>query len=168
MVSRELASTDPKGGILADAMGLGKTVTTLACIVGNPPEPGPKNRPKATLVVVPASLLKQWEDEVEKHVKPEYLSKVQIYKKSSKLKLRVVQDCDIVITTYAEILSSWNVKMSEDDRRTSELIGVDKWRELNKDTLGILHQISWYRVVLGSPHPALPRNHTVDVLTNER
>lgn len=126
MVSRELATKDPKGGILADAMGLGKTVTTLACIVGNPPDSKSiKKRQKATLVVVPASLLKQWESEVEKHVKPEVLSKVQIYKKSSKLKLRVIEDCNIIITTYAEVLSSWNIKMTESDTKTADEIGIE-------------------------------------------
>jgi SNF2 family DNA or RNA helicase len=37
MVQRELSSQPPHGGLLADSMGLGKTVQTLACMVGNPP-----------------------------------------------------------------------------------------------------------------------------------
>ena len=40
MVQRELSSQPPHGGLLADSMGLGKTVQTLACMVGNPPGPG--------------------------------------------------------------------------------------------------------------------------------
>lgn len=37
MVQRELSSQSPHGGLLADSMGLGKTVQMLACMVGNPP-----------------------------------------------------------------------------------------------------------------------------------
>lgn len=37
MVQRELSSQAPHGGLLADSMGLGKTVQTLACMIGNPP-----------------------------------------------------------------------------------------------------------------------------------
>lgn len=37
MVQRELSSQPPNGGLLADSMGLGKTVQMLACMVGNPP-----------------------------------------------------------------------------------------------------------------------------------
>jgi hypothetical protein len=37
MIQRELSLQPPHGGMLADSMGLGKTVQTLACMVGNPP-----------------------------------------------------------------------------------------------------------------------------------
>jgi SNF2 family DNA or RNA helicase len=40
MLQRELSSQPPNGGLLADSMGLGKTVQMLACMVGNPPTEG--------------------------------------------------------------------------------------------------------------------------------
>lgn len=40
MLERELSSQPPNGGLLADSMGLGKTVQMLACMIGNPPSPG--------------------------------------------------------------------------------------------------------------------------------
>ena len=55
-VNRELGSLE-KGGILADAMGLGKTLQMLATMVGNPPDPGATVR--ATLLVVPSSVIEQ-------------------------------------------------------------------------------------------------------------
>jgi hypothetical protein len=42
MINREKSPNPPFGGILADAMGLGKTVEALACIVGNAPKDNDK------------------------------------------------------------------------------------------------------------------------------
>ena len=68
MVRREKSSQGPNGGILADSMGLGKTVETLACIAGNPPsEEDLKNGLQKTLVVAPANAVSQWVDEIFKH-----------------------------------------------------------------------------------------------------
>ncbi len=65
-----------KGGILADEMGLGKTITSISLIAKNPFVPSndylkniddnTKIISKATLIVTPSHLLKQWEDEIKK------------------------------------------------------------------------------------------------------
>ncbi|KAK9831775.1 hypothetical protein WJX74_008901 [Apatococcus lobatus] len=70
------------GGLLCDAMGLGKTLECLMLILANPPPhgwasedltgavDGPDPTPiKTTLAVVPGNLLAQWQDEVRHHVK---------------------------------------------------------------------------------------------------
>lgn len=68
MIGRERSSEKPNGGILADSMGLGKTVQTLACIVGNPPSEEDKAAGlQTTLVVAPANAVGQWIEEVIKH-----------------------------------------------------------------------------------------------------
>jgi SNF2 family DNA or RNA helicase len=68
MVGREESTEAPQGGILADAMGLGKTVETLACIVGNPPsEEDVGSGLVTTLVVVPANAVGEWIEEIRKH-----------------------------------------------------------------------------------------------------
>lgn len=65
MVKRELARMEPFGGILADAMGMGKTIMSLACIIGNPADDEHIAKfCKATLVVVPSKTIAlQWEAE---------------------------------------------------------------------------------------------------------
>jgi hypothetical protein len=68
MVGREKSNKAPNGGILADSMGLGKTVETLACIAGNPPSKEDlDNGLRTTLVVVPANAVAQWINEIWKH-----------------------------------------------------------------------------------------------------
>ena len=65
-----------KGGILADEMGLGKTITCIALIMTNPPPPNQpstiystnykinKINSKATVIICPSHLAKQWASEV--------------------------------------------------------------------------------------------------------
>lgn len=47
----------PNGGILADEVGLGKTILSISVILGNP-------KPK-TLVILPKSLVSQWESQLK-------------------------------------------------------------------------------------------------------
>lgn len=69
MITRELSDHKPHGGLLADAMGLGKTLETLATMVGNPPSPEDiRKNQKTTLVVLPSSAVNQWMEEVATHV----------------------------------------------------------------------------------------------------
>jgi DNA repair protein RAD5 len=58
------------GGILADEMGLGKTVMMAALIVSaaEKKRESKKNEGK-NLVVVPLTLLSQWESEIKRHTK---------------------------------------------------------------------------------------------------
>lgn len=64
MVKRELARMKPFGGLLADAPGMGKTIMSLACIIGNPADDEHMAKfCRATLVVVPSNAVLQWDEE---------------------------------------------------------------------------------------------------------
>lgn len=83
------------GGILADEMGLGKTIQTLAFLqhMVNNGVTGPN------LIVVPTSVLPNWDREAEKFVPN--LRRLIIYGTRRDGMFRKVADSDIVITTYA-------------------------------------------------------------------
>lgn len=81
------------GAILADDMGLGKTIQILALLESS------KQQGRTSLVVCPASLILNWEDEVKRF---STLSCLCIHGSSNTREL-LIQDCldyDIVITSY--------------------------------------------------------------------
>ncbi|KAL1873175.1 hypothetical protein Daus18300_003994 [Diaporthe australafricana] len=102
---------DPKkkGGLLADTMGLGKTVQALSLIIAHPSR-DPKR--KTTLIVAPLALLRQWEKEISTKVKPQYKLKTVVfhgpeckYQTASQL-----LEYDVVLCTYAKLQTEYKNK----------------------------------------------------------
>lgn len=120
-----------KGGILADEMGLGKTISTIAMIATVPYDSEyeatmnnvhntynndigkPNNRKpyawKTTLIVVPTSLLSQWQNEFEKATKD---LKYDVYYGGNIDNLRSAltktnSPLNVLITTYGIVQSEW-------------------------------------------------------------
>lgn len=60
---------------------MGKTIQTLALLVSRPSE---NKRRKTTLIVAPVALLRQWESEIKKKLRPEHKLSVYIYHGGSK------------------------------------------------------------------------------------
>ncbi|EFN78730.1 Transcription termination factor 2 [Harpegnathos saltator] len=141
----------PSGGVLADDMGLGKTLTMISLIIAtldkkhsiddsddsdDSDNKWSKNKPLrhagGTLVVCPASLLSQWEKEVQDKCKRGLLS-VEVYHGSNRenIPVRLAKN-DIVITTYNIAAREFKINAT-------------------------LFKIHWKRVILDEAH--MIRNH---------
>lgn len=108
---RERETKIPKGGILADDMGLGKSLTAIALVVDKLDQnersffKNDRNerlcyRKCGTLIVSPASMVVQWSLEIQKHVKQEKL-KVLVYHGSNRNKNeKNLMEYDVVLTSY--------------------------------------------------------------------
>lgn len=109
-------SLKTKGGILADEMGLGKTITSLGLILANPSnnmdyfkysqeDQYNKIVSKATIVVCPSHLTKQWESESKK-VNPHFKIITILTKKDhEKIKFKDFIDVDIIITSHQFLMN---------------------------------------------------------------
>jgi len=102
-----------KGGILADEMGLGKTITSVALIAANPltqnlPIISDRNKnynTKATLIICPSHLTKQWAKEIEKGAPA--LKKISILTKVNheKTSYQDIINADIVIVSLQFLIN---------------------------------------------------------------
>ncbi|KAJ1813733.1 DNA repair protein rad16, partial [Coemansia sp. RSA 2598] len=132
-------STVFHGGILADEMGMGKTLQTIALML--------VNRGKPTLVVCPTVALLQWKAEIE--AATDALSilvfygddRQKILDDNGKVDQEKLAQYDVVLTTYAVMESGF--------RR--ERVGFRLRGVLHKEP-SLLHSIRWFRVVLDEAH----------------
>ncbi|WAR53303.1 hypothetical protein PtB15_2B734 [Puccinia triticina] len=98
--SREEGSK--KGGILADDMGFGKTVQSIALISAH--KQLEKGAPKTTLVVCPLALKDQWVDEVEQKSD---LSVILYHGPKRHQIAHKLHKYRVVVTTYDVVSSEW-------------------------------------------------------------
>lgn len=109
------------GGLLADVMGLGKTLSILSLVlsslddarqwVNTPPGkslsrtiPGIRNT-RTTLLVAPLSAVKNWETQINEHLKPHALKSYIFHGPNRELNPKILGCYDLIITTYSTVLS---------------------------------------------------------------
>jgi SWI/SNF-related matrix-associated actin-dependent regulator of chromatin subfamily A3 len=106
-----------RGGVLSDEMGLGKTITSIALIASNPPAKDHsavkysneyqmnKLFTKATLVLCPSHLTKQWETEVKKCSPGMKILTIVTKKDMDKLNVTGIINADIIITSHQFLMN---------------------------------------------------------------
>jgi SNF2 family DNA or RNA helicase len=159
MRRRENATEEPRGGLMADQMGLGKTLMMLANIVNGR---AAKNHPhKTTLLVASPNLLTQWAREIQTHVDEGQKLSVLRYSYGS----RIVSNCgsqilanhDIILTTYNEVMRSYPKNDPPEELQTAEE-KMAWWKQQYEEHRGVLHRMMFYRVVLDEAQ--VIKNHT--------
>lgn len=125
--------------------GLGKTVQTLALLLGE--RPGELD-PSGTLIIAPKALMDQWKSEIESKSSKSAL-KVIIHHGPSRFKtVDRFKDYDVVITTYGTVGSECKLKS-----KTKQSSAPDELADS-----GVLFQRRWFRVVLDEAQHIKNRN----------
>ncbi|RMZ72733.1 hypothetical protein GMOD_00007755 [Pyrenophora seminiperda CCB06] len=149
MRRREIASEEPKGGLMADQMGLGKTLMMLANIVNSQPARREKRKLRTTLLVASPALLMQWRNEIEQHT--DCGLRVMRYGSGMRLDstnaLEILADHDVVLTTYTEIMHSYPKNNPPIECQTAEQ-KIQWWAEEYRTKRGPLHSMQFLRIVL--------------------
>jgi SNF2 family DNA or RNA helicase len=135
------------GGIIADPMGLGKTLTMIALAasdidqVGTPPEfwDAVEDKPvvQATLIVVPQPLLGTWEEQISSHVQKNALKMCRHHAKTRLTKLADIDAMNIVLTTYHTLSADWKAWKSSGDH----IIFSVRWRRIILDEAHIIRNL---------------------------
>lgn len=156
----------PKGGVLADEVGLGKTLSCIGLI-----SEGLVRSNKTTLVLCPRRLCKQWQEEIHKftNLKSTIIPSIVQFRK---LTISVIDKLDIAIISYNFLLNTkyHNYRLEHLDDPTTFILDKYPWRRvildegheinLKRDAVNsglfneICHLTSDYRwIVSGTPFP---------------
>ncbi|KAF4636619.1 hypothetical protein G7Y89_g1465 [Cudoniella acicularis] len=121
-----------RGGILADDMGLGKTLQVISTIL--------EGGPGTTLIIAPVSVMSNWVQQMEQHVKKENALKVLTYHGSTRKKMthRDFEEYDVVITTYGTLSTEYMPRSVKTAAKIPRAEG--------------LFSTNWARVVLDEGH----------------
>ncbi|KAF3003413.1 hypothetical protein E8E13_000292 [Curvularia kusanoi] len=151
MRRRENDIHEPKGGLMADQMGLGKTLMMLANIVNSRDsmirtrDPGPKT----TLLVASPSLLTQWSEEIRQHV--EVSMKIMRYGAGARVDSTeaeaILGGHDIVLASYNEVMTSYPKNVPPVEMQTAKE-KTAWWEQTYREKRGVLHRMLFKRVVL--------------------
>ncbi|CAI7669679.1 hypothetical protein N7533_005034 [Penicillium manginii] len=145
IISGVVADQEPPqslGGLLADMMGLGKTLSILSLAVytldqakawqKERPEdslvrstPGIRNT-KTTLLVVPLSAVNNWVSQIKEHLEPDAISYYVFHGASRITDLDDLSKFDLLITTYSTVLSE--IKGHQNAKRGSPLTKMNMFR----------------------------------------
>lgn len=121
------------GGILADEMGMGKTIQTIALLMND-------TNKRPSLVVAPTVALMQWKNEINQHTNGKL--KIYLYHGASKtVNIADLAPYDVILTTYS-VLESVYRKQTYGFKRKTGLI----------KEASALHNIDFYRVILDEAH----------------
>ncbi|KAF8898166.1 SNF2 family N-terminal domain-containing protein [Gymnopilus junonius] len=119
------------GGMLADEMGMGKTIQIIALLVSDGSKPN--------LVVAPTVAIMQWRNEVEAHTDG---IKVLVWHGSSRESdAAELKKYDVVLTTYAVLESCFRKQQSGFKRKG--MIVKEK---------SPVHEVKWNRIILDEAH----------------
>ncbi|CAK9784888.1 hypothetical protein CC85DRAFT_283856 [Cutaneotrichosporon oleaginosum] len=120
-----------RGGMLADEMGMGKTIQTIALLLSEP-------RRKPSLVVAPVVALMQWKNEIETHAEG---FKVCLWHGAGRMKAEDLKKFDVVLVSYGTLEASF--------RRQQR--GFKRGNLILKEQ-SPMHSFEWFRVVLDEAH----------------
>lgn len=122
------------GGILADEMGMGKTIQAIGLFMND-------SSKRPNLVVGPTVALMQWKNEIEAHTEPGKL-KVLLYHGANRISdKQELYKYDVILTSYSVLESVYR----------KEHYGFKRKGGLVKEKSG-LHSIKFYRVILDEAH----------------
>lgn len=120
-----------RGGLLADEMGMGKTIQMVSLLVSDPQRP--------SLVVAPTVAIMQWRNEMQRYAPS--LNVTLWHGAQRTQEVQKLEAADVVLTSYAVLESTFRREHHGVTRRGQRVHEPSP-----------LHQIQWRRVILDEAH----------------
>lgn len=133
-----------RGALVADSMGLGKTLTMLSLILATKKDV-PSNYSQATLIVVPLSVISNWEQQIEEHCTRGALTTYVYYGASRNIAADELAKHEVVITTYQTVVGEVDPNILTDGHPGG------RTKKKRKVETG-LFDVKWKRIILDEGH----------------
>jgi E3 ubiquitin-protein ligase SHPRH len=163
-----------KGGILAEEMGLGKTLEIISLVLLHPRPEGPEEVSdpylgrrlrvgKGTLIVTPPTLLDQWLSEIRRHAPSitvmhyRGLPPMASGKRNEKAAIEELLRHDVVVTTYDVLRAELHAAMDPPARSMRRESAPERARSP-------LVEVSWWRVCIDEAQMVENRQSNVAVM----
>ncbi|KAI8921141.1 SNF2 family N-terminal domain-containing protein, partial [Powellomyces hirtus] len=127
------------GGILADEMGMGKTIQLISLLVSK--------RMKPNLILTPTVAIMQWLAELSNRTTPDLLKVLLYHGTNRPTSKEELMEYDVVLSTYAIVEQGYR----------KEHYGFKRKLQLVKEK-SLLHSVDWARVVLDEAHAIKDRS----------
>ncbi|KAH8119200.1 SNF2 family N-terminal domain-containing protein [Phellopilus nigrolimitatus] len=137
-----------RGALCADSMGLGKTLTMLALILATKSDI-PPDYSRSTLIVVPLSVLSNWEGQIKEHCHRDAIEFYVYYGSARSITPEQMKKYDIIITTYQVVTQEHADSGSVARSAMNSSQGPSKKQK--KNTRGVF-DVQWKRVILDEGH----------------
>ncbi|CAO3656547.1 unnamed protein product [Mucor hiemalis] len=142
MIQQEATATF-RGGVLADEMGMGKTIQTIALLLSD--------KKKPNLVIAPTVAIMQWKSEIENHTNNKL--SVHIFHGSSRINNAAeLKKFDVVLSTYSVIETAFR-RQEYGFKRTN-----DEGMPVLVKAQSTLHKMQWHRIILDEAHNVKDRS----------
>ncbi|WWC62158.1 uncharacterized protein I303_104750 [Kwoniella dejecticola CBS 10117] len=137
-----------KGGIIADGMGLGKTLSMLSLVLATTKDKVDAKSSKATLIVCPLSVLSNWEKQIGDHVAHGQLTFYTYHGASKDVTAKTLEQYDVIITTYNAVAAEAPIDPSKNHRSPQKA----KKAKVTGSGAGPLFGVIWKRIVADEGH----------------
>ena len=128
------------GGILADEMGMGKTIQMISLMIVNQYD-------KPTLIICPTVAMMQWVKEIETRVTPGIFKVLLLHGNTRPTSKKEIKEYNVILTSYAIIEQGFR-KQYYGVKRKGENVKMDS----------LIHSVEWGRVILDEAHAIKDRS----------
>ncbi|TFY76637.1 hypothetical protein EWM64_g7375, partial [Hericium alpestre] len=140
---QEAAPVFGRGALCADSMGLGKTLTMISLILATKADV-PSDYSRSSLIVVPLSVLSNWEKQIQDHCLPGVLTYCTYYGAGRNMSAQELQQYDVVLTTYQTV--------STEQQNVGGVANGAANSKKKKKVESSLFGVMWKRIVLDEGH----------------